>query len=247
VWVTNKQSASISVIDPGTLAVTASVPLPRGSQPYGLVFSPTTGAGYVVLEGLGRLLTLDVNLRRATGELLNVGPHPRHLAITGDGATIYVSRFITPLLPGEHTADVQPGNAGGEVVQVSTAGLAPVKTIVLQHSFKPDTATQGGGVPNYLGPAVISPDGTQAFVPSKQDNIRRGVLRVGVNLDFQNTVRAITSRLALGPGTEDYSRRMDHDNAGLTSAAAFDKLGVYNFMALETSREVVVAGAHNGW
>jgi YVTN family beta-propeller protein len=244
VWVTNKQSASISVIDPHTLAMEASITLPRGSQPYGLVFSPVGGAGYVVLEGLGRLLTLDANLRQVTGEQFDVGAHPRHLSISGDGATIYVSRFITPPLPGEHTAAVQLGTAGGEVVQVNTAGLAYVKTITLQYSSEPDTATGGSGVPNYLGPAVISPDGTQAFVPSKQDNIRRGVLRNGLNLDFQNTVRAITSRVALNTGTEDYPRRIDHDNAGLTSAVAFDKLGVYSFLALETSREVVIADAH---
>ncbi len=247
VWVTNKQSASISIIDPNTLAVAASITLPRGSQPYGLAFSPVGGAGYVVLEGLGKLLTLDTNLRAVTAEELNVGADPRHLSITDDGSSIYVSRFITPPLAGEHTATVQPGTAGGEVVQVSTAGLAYVKTITLQHSSRPDTASQGSGVPNYLGAAVISPDGTQAFVPSKQDNIQRGVLRNAVNLDFQNTVRAITSRVILGTGTEDFTRRMDHDNAGLTSAVAFGKLGVYRFMALETSREVVIAGAHNIW
>ena len=33
-------------------------------------------------------------------------------------------------------------------------------------------------VPNYLGAAAISPDATQAWVPSKQDNIKRGTLRV---------------------------------------------------------------------
>jgi len=245
VWVTNKQSASISVINPGTLTLVDSIALPRGSQPYGIAFSPAGSAGYVVLEGTGKLVELDVNLRQVTGNELDVGSHPRHLSVSADGTSIYVTRFITPPLPGESTADVQPGYAGGEVVQVSAAGLSPVKTISLQYSSTPDTATQGSGIPNYLGAAVISPDGTQALVPSKQDNIRRGSLRNGLNLDFQNTVRAITSRVVLGTGTEDFTRRMDHDNAGLASAVAFDKLGVYSFMALETSREVVIAGAHS--
>jgi hypothetical protein len=43
-------------------------------------------------------------------------------------------------------------------------------------------------VPNYLG-VSISPDATQAWVPSKQDNIKRGALRDGTGLNFQSTVR----------------------------------------------------------
>ncbi len=246
VWVTNKQSASISIIDPGTLAVVATIPLPRGSQPFGLAFSPAGSAAYVVLEGLGKLLKVDGVSRQVVGEV-SVGPNPRHLAITGDGASIYVSRFITPLLPGENTANVQPGTAGGEVLRITAASLQVAQTISLRHSGVPDAENQGSGVPNYLGAAVLSPDGTQAFVPSKQDNVRRGSLRNGLNLNFQNTVRAITSRMVLSTGTEDLARRMDHDNASLASAVAFDKLGVYAFAALETSREVVIAGAHSGW
>ncbi|MBL8200948.1 MAG: DUF1929 domain-containing protein [Chromatiales bacterium] len=245
VWVTNRQSASISVIDPVALTVSATVPLPRGSQPFGLVFAPGGSAGYVVLEGLGKVLKLSVASRQVLDEA-DVGPHPRHASVSGDGATLYVSRFITPPLPGEDTAVVQPGTAGGEVVELATGDLQVVRTIALRHLSVPDTAIQGSGVPNYLGPAVISPDGTQAFVPSKQDNIRRGTLRSGLNLNFQNTVRAITSRLDLVADTEDLGRRIDHDNASVTSAIAFDRLGVYAFAALETSREVAVVSAHTG-
>jgi YVTN family beta-propeller protein len=246
VWVTNKQTASISVLDPVALTVTHTLPLPRGSQPFGIVFSPTDGSGFIALEGLGKVLRLDPVTRQVTGEV-GVGAHPRHLSITGDGSTLYVSRFITPPLPGENTADVQPGTAGAEVVPVATAGLAVSPAITLQHSFVSDEENRGSGVPNYLGPAVISPDGTQAFVPSKQDNIRRGMLRNGLPLNFQNTVRAVTSRIALGSGTEDLARRVDHDNASLASATAFDPYGVYAFTALETSREVAVTLAHTGW
>ena len=52
-------------------------------------------------------------------------------------------------------------------------------------------------MPNYLGAPAISPDGAAAWVPSKQDNVQRGVLRDGKNLNFQNTVRAISSRIDL--------------------------------------------------
>jgi cytochrome c peroxidase len=43
---------------------------------------------------------------------------------------------------------------------------------------------------------------------------------------------------------EDLAARIDHDNASVASAAAYDPLGVYLFVALETSREVVVLDAH---
>ncbi|HKX44882.1 MAG TPA: hypothetical protein VJO99_27240, partial [Burkholderiaceae bacterium] len=119
-------------------------------------------------------------------------------------------------------------------------------TIVLRHSGKTDTEISGSGVPNYLGAAVIAPDGASAWVPSKQDNIMRGALRNGLSLDFQNTVRAISSRIDLGTSSEDYPSRIDHDNAGVASAAAFDATGAYLFVALETSRQVAVVNAIGG-
>ena len=83
--------------------------------------------------------------------------------------------------------------------------------------------------------------------PVQADNIKRGVRRDGQNLNFQNTVRAISSRIDLQASSEDYPHRIDHDNAGLASAIAFDRLGVYLFVALETSRQVAVVDAHGGY
>ena len=90
---------------------------------------------------------------------------------------------------------------------------------------------------------MISPDGTSAWVPSKQDNIARGFLREGTQLDFQNTVRAISSRIALASLSEDLEARIDHDDSGVAVAAAFHPTGAYLFVALETSREVGVVNA----
>ena len=91
---------------------------------------------------------------------------------------------------------------------------------------------------------MISPDGTSAWVTSKKDNIKRGTLRSGANLNHQNTVRAISSRIDLQTNTETFGSRIDHDNAGFASAAAFERYGVLLFVALETSREVAVINAH---
>ncbi len=244
IWVVNNKVASISIISPTSLAVAQTVTLPLASQPFGIVFSPAANQAFVVLAGSGALLKLDATSGAQLG-LLAVGANPRHVAIDGAGATVYVSRFVTPRQPGEETGVVVPQvGTGGEVVVVDAAGMAVQKTIILQHSDKLDAENQGGGVPNYLGAVAISPDGQSARVPSKQDNIGRGTLRSGANINFQNTVRAISSRLDLTANAEDYARRIDHDNASVASAAAYGPLGIYLFVALETSREVAVLDAH---
>lgn len=241
-WVVNKGDATISIVNASTLAVAQTVALPRASQPFGLAFAPDGGAAYVALEGTGQLLKLNASTGATLGSVA-VGANPRHVAVTAASDRVLVSRFVSPALPGEGTASVQTAvsgvKKGGEVVVV-TAALAVERTVVLQHSDKPDSLLQGRGIPNYLAPAVISPDGASAWVPSKQDNLLRGTLRDGNNLDFQNTVRAISSRIDLVGWAEDYAARIDHDNSGVGSGAAFHPTGAFLFVALETSREVAV-------
>jgi YVTN family beta-propeller protein len=246
IWVTNKQSASISVIDSASLGVVQTVPLPRASQPYGIVFDPAGSAAFLSLEGTGQVLKLNPSTGAVLGTV-NVGANPRHLSVNQNGQSVYVSRFVTPPVPGESTAAVQTGLGAAEVIVLSNSPFAAVRTIALAHSNLPDFETQGRGIPNYLGPAVVSPDGTQAWVPSKQDNIARGTLRDGSNIDFQNTVRAIGSRIDMASGNEDATARIDLDNSSLASAVAYDPLGVYMFVALETSREIAVVDAHGRW
>ena len=244
VWVVNKQGGSISVIDPASLAINRTLALPRGSLPHGLAMSPAGDVAYVALEGAGQVR------RYSTGSYAllasaTVGTNPRHLAVGPDGATLYVSRFITPPLPGESTLTVMPGaSSGGEVVSIATASMAVLGTTILKHSDRSDFENQGRGIPNYLGAMAISPDGTQAYVPSKQDNVQRGAARDGTGLNFQSTVRAVSSRIALPAMTEDPEQRIDHDNASLATAAVYDRRGVYLFVALETSRQVAVLDAH---
>ncbi len=244
VWVTNKGSSNISIISPTSLGVVATVALPRASQPHGLVFAPG-GSAFVVLEARGELLKLDPVSRAVQGTLA-VGANPRHVSASANGALVLVSRFITNPLPGEATAAVDTSAAGAEVLAVNAGPMTLNRTIVLRHSDKVDNENQGAGIPNYLAAAVISPDGARAWVPSKQDNIRRGALRNRQPLNFQNTVRAISSRIDMATLTEDLASRVDHDNASLGSAGAYHPSGAYLFVALETSRQVAVVDAYRG-
>ena len=250
IWVANRHSADISVIDPGTLAVAKTIALPRASQPFGIVFSPADGSPWVALEAQGQIARLDRRSGAVTASIA-VGADPRHLSMTASGRQLLVSRFISPPLPGEATATPQAQSNGvdhgGEIVVANAASLAVTKTIVLRVSDRSDSTLGARGVPNYLGAAAIAPDGLSAWVPSKQDNVMRGTWRDSLPLDFQSTVRAISSRIVLGESlTEDSDLRVDHDNTGVATAAVFDPSGSYLFVALETSRQVALVDPSSG-
>jgi YVTN family beta-propeller protein len=242
IWVVNRDSTSISILSASTLAVVSTVALPRASRPYGLVFAPDNQSAFVALEGSGRVLKLNA-ANAATLATLNVGPNPQKLSLSADGTRLLVSRFVTTPLPGEATATPQTTAGGGDVLVVQPSNMTLVTTVRLAHSDLADGPVEGRGIPNYLGAAVIAPDGASAWVPSKQDNIARGFLREGTQLDFQSTVRAVSSRISLGTLAEDREARIDHDDSGVAVAAAFHPTGAYLFVALETSREVAVVNA----
>ena len=241
--VSNREGASLSVLSTASLNVVRTVALPRASQPHGVLMAPD-GSSYVALEATGRVLKLNSSWA-TTADVAAAGV--RHLALSADGRRLLATRFVTAPQPGEGTATVRSEvggvKTGAEVTEFNPANLALVRRFVLQHSDKADSTVQARGVPNYLGAPALSPDGLSAWVPSKQDNIHRGTLRDGRSLDFETTVRAVTSRIDLGTNAEDYPGRVDHDNSGIASAAIYHPNGAYLFVALEASREVAVLDA----
>lgn len=249
IWVVNAGAASISIVSPTTLAIVQTVTLPRAARPFGVAFDPDGSDAWVACEASGQLLRLNPTSGAQIGSLA-VGANVRHVSVSADSTRVFVSRFVTPPLPGESTANVATSVAGtsygGEVVVVLAGSMAIERTVVLQHSEAPDTSISGKGIPNYLGAAVISPDGQSAWVPSKQDNIKRGQLRNSQILTHDMSVRSVTSRLGLTGGTpitDDLISRVDFDNAGIPSASAFDPKGIYLFVTLEGSREVSIVDA----
>jgi DNA-binding beta-propeller fold protein YncE len=239
IWVACKDAAAVDRIDPVSLAVVGTVPLPWGSQPHGLVFDPTGAFAFVALEASGRILKLN----GASGAALasaEVGRHVRHLAVTADGSWLHATRFVTPLLPNESQGAPQVALAGGELLRLHTATLALDRVTVLEASMDPDSEQSARGIPNYLGAPAISPQGDALLVPSKQDNVLRGRMRDGLDLGHDSTVRAITSRVDAATGAEIRIARVDHDNASIASATAWEPSGAYAFTALEGNRAVSV-------
>jgi YVTN family beta-propeller protein len=243
-WVTNVTSATISILNSTSFAVSQTVTLQRGSRPFGLAFDPAGMAAWLTMESSGLVLKLNPT----TGAILqtiNAGQDVRHLSVSADGTRVYVSRFITPKLPGEETATVTTAGQGGQVLVIDTTTNTIARTILLQHSDALDTTISGRGIPNYLGAPVITPDGLSAWIASKQDNIKRGVLRDGQQLTHESAMRPIASRINLTTQAEDYPARVDFDNAGLPSAVCFDPSGTYAFVAIEGSRAVAVVDIWN--
>ena len=250
VWVANRHSGSISIIDPATMTVTTRIALGVATQPYGVVAAPDGSGIWVSTLGSQELLQFDP-VTRQLKQRMALGPEVRHLAITADSKRLLASRFITPALPGESTLTPRTrgtGFRGGEVLLIDPARATLQRAIPLAVSTLEDTPIQGRGLPNYLGAAAISPDGRSAWIPSKQDNIQRGQSRDGQPLDFQSTVRAIVSNLDLQAATpaERPARRYDVDNSGQASAATYTPDGRYVLVALETSREISILNAATG-
>lgn len=230
VWVTNQGDSSITIHDPGTGSLIESLPLGHGARPFGIVFAPDDSSAYVTLQGKGDLLRISRATREITARL-QLGPDLRGIAITGDGARALVTRFRSP---DEHA----------EVHDIDLATFAPNGVIPLRIDPGPDAEDSGRGLPNYLTTIGITPDGTSAWIPSKKDNIERGLNRDGLDLSFESTVRSIVSKIDLASGDENLSARIDFNDRDLGSAVAFSRLGNYIFVATQGTNTVEIVDAY---
>jgi len=210
-------------------ALLASLPTGYGSAPIGIAAAPGGATVYVTLAGRGELARFDAATRQRTGTLA-LGPHPRAIAVSGDGTRVLVTRFLSPR---DHA----------EVWRVNAATFTLLDTLRLPKlggDVNFDTTAAGRGVPNDLAGIAISPDGRTAWVAAQKANTGRGLL-TGVDLDQDNTVRNVVLQIDLASGA--MVRAVDIDNSDSASAVAFSPLGDYAFVALQGNDEVVVFDA----
>lgn len=239
VYVVNKDSASISIIDSASLFVTDTVTLPAGSQPHGITFNDDGSEYFVVLEATAQLQKRS-STTHALITSLQLSGKPRHIAMKYDGSRLLVSNFITPPVPGESTATPDMDSAAAQVFLVNPTSMTLAGTIALATDARALSESAGPGLPNYLHAPVISFDDTMAYVPSKKDNIDSGTLRGTPGMTFESAVRANLSRIALDTETEHNGVRIDFDNSSVATGAALTGDGRYLLTALETSRELSV-------
>lgn len=226
IWVTNMDSGTISVLNPDTGAVAQTIALAAGSRPFGVAFSRNGAAAYVTLQGTGNLVKLSPTTGALQGTV-GVGPTPRGIAITGDSARIFVTRFISPATQ-------------GQVTEVAASTFTVARTIALATDPGPDTEGSGRGVPNYLASVAIQPDGRRAWIPSKKDNTVRGTFRDGLPLTFDSTVRTIVSQIDLTSNAEVLSARMDLNDREMANFVAFTPLGDYAFVSTQGTNGIEV-------
>lgn len=226
-WVVHKDDYAVAVVNLDSFQVEGGFRLPYASQPVGLAMSPTGDAAYVTLMAVGKLLKLDPASGAVLGEV-DVGPRPRGVAVSHDGREVYVTRFISP-------------NAGGEVVKVTAPTLQVEKRILLRLDTETeDNPQRARGVPNYLFAVALTPDGRQAWIPGKKDNIVRGPLLDGQSLTHDSTVRPIVSVVDTLAADELYANRIDLDDRGPPMHVEFSPFGNLAILSLGGSNRIEV-------
>lgn len=226
-WVVHRDDYAVAVIDPDHLTLERGFRLPYASQPVGIAMSPTSDAAYIPLMAVGKLLKLDPKTGQVLAEV-DVGPKPRGLAVSADGRDVYVTRFVSP-------------DNGGEVVKIDAVAMRVVTRILL----KLDTESLDGdqkarGVPNFLFSIALTPDGRQAWIPAKKDNILRGKLRDGQDITHDTLVRPLASVIDVQTAQEIYDNRIDLDNRSMPMHAEFSPYGNFAILTLGFSNRIEV-------
>ncbi len=228
IWVANQRSDEIVVLDPESGDERLRITLPYASQPRSIAFGPS-GHAYVSLFATGELVEIDGLSHKLTRRLA-LGPTPAGVSVAADGR-IFVTRFISP-------------DQHGEIWLVSPTTFELVRTIELPLDPGPDSESAGRGLPNYVSSIAISPDGTQAWVTAKKDNVLRGPQRDGLSMNPDSFVRAIICVLDLTTESELLEKRMDIDNRALPAQVAFSPVGDYAYLLLQGSNWLGIFDAY---
>lgn len=224
-WVACYDDDQIDIVSPAG-SVVDTIDLDYGDGPIGIVISQDGTYAWVSMMNAGVVRRFSTATRVNAGNV-NAGPTPRALALSANGGTLYVSRFLSPV-------------SHGEVRQIDTGSLTVTNTIILYKfgwDAHRDGTAEGMGVANYLTGLALSPDGEELLVACNKMNTDRGALS-GADLDSDNTVRNIVC--VVDTATAQVVDALDIDNSDSSHAVAFSPLGDYFFTALQGNNEIAV-------
>lgn len=206
--------------------------LAYGDAPIAMAASPDQTMIYVSLSGPGELARFDAVTRTRNGTLA-LGPRPGALAVSADGSTIHVARFISAL---NHA----------EIWEVeSAAEMSLSRTIQINRIGGPnnvDGTGAGRGVLNYLSGLRLDRSGEVLWVSATKANTERG-LTFRDDLDSDNTVRAVLIGVSLADGS--IFRHLDIDNSDSPAAVGVSPLGDYLLLPLQGNNQLTVIDALN--
>ena len=231
-WVVNKKSSDVSIIDTSTGTILETLPLDYGSSPVSVLIDKQNDEAYIALESTHELIKLETKSGTIISSL-NVGAWPRNLVFDATRHKLWVAQFIS-------------SDDAGKLTLINTDTFTIEKVVPLQPTQNiVDSATNGRGLPNYLGAMSISPDGTHMFVPSKKDNIFRGSQRDGLPLTFETTVRSMGAKINLETDEEDFDDRIDFNNSDFANAAVYSPNGNLLFVTTNGTNTIWVVDVYN--
>ncbi|MAS95271.1 MAG: hypothetical protein CMO55_18895 [Verrucomicrobiales bacterium] len=224
-WVACHKGDQIDVVSPAG-SIINSVSLDYGDGPFGILPSLDGEMLYVSLFNSGEVIRVASATGTVSGRL-SLGPTPRAMALSPDGSTLYISRFIS-------------AKDFAEVWEVSTSNLTLSRTFRLDKlggDDHRDTTAEGKGAPNYLAGLAVSPNGSRLLVTSTKVNSEKGLL-TGPDLDPDNTVRNLLSVIDTSNGEALHA--IDIDNSESASSVCFSPLGDYFFVTLQGNNDIIV-------
>lgn len=196
--------------------------------------------------GNGELLRIDPASLAITGRV-ELGPAAGALAISGDGGTVFVARFISD-------------KDFGEIWQVDGNAMTLTRSLALWRDRGRSGLDAGGsdgpGVPNYIASVVLSPQQDWLWYGGIKMDTNRGEFfaqDTGLNLPLahDSTLRSVLGRFDLDhssgeprePGRDAAGPargRVDIDNSIQPSALLFSPRGDYVFTSLQGNDALAV-------
>ena len=238
-WVVNHDDASISIVNPSSNTVTQTVKLPYASQPFAIVFNPSREHAFVSLQAIGQIAVLN-GTTAAVEQTIKLDkdefgftPKVRGLAVSADDTRLYATRFVS-------------NDIAGDLYEFDALNFTLLNVIKLtidkgvEGVDEPDDTFTARGLPNYINSISITPDGRQAWVTAKKDNIERGLFSDGREPTFDSTTRAIIAPVDLETGVDLPLQRIDFNDADSPMATVFSPYGDIVFTAIQGNKEVHV-------
>lgn len=251
VWITARDHDAVIVLN-SSGGLVETLPMGYGSRPTAVATNPSGNEVYISLWARGdndrlngQLVKFNASSRNESGRV-ELGPTASAIAISADGQTGYVSRFMSL----EHF---------GEVWEVDLNSMNLNRSIPLWRDRGLGGLDSGGadgpGVPNYIASLTLHPEGDWLWYTALKMDTNRGLFfrqdeDFNVAMGHDTTVRSILGRIQLDhpfgpnePGIDnvDTARpRVDIDNGASPSALIFSPRGDYLFTTLQGNNAVAV-------